>query len=66
MSFGEFLKKNRQKKDLTQKEFAKRLGVPVRTYIYYEQDERMPTISKAQHFVNRIGHTAFVISPEIN
>jgi transcriptional regulator with XRE-family HTH domain len=63
MTFGKFLKMNRKKTDQTQKEFAKRLGIPTRTYLYYEHDERQPTLAKAQEFINRIGHTAYVIAP---
>ena len=48
------LKKCRLKKKMTQKEAAKRIGISLRSYITYENDERKKTTPKYRFIMNEL------------
>lgn len=57
MSFGENLKKMREKKGLTQEELAESMGVNKATICKYEKGVREPTLSATAVLAKELGCT---------
>lgn len=57
------LKKYRQKKKLTQKELAMRIGTTERNYQYYEAGERTPNAFTANKIAKELGVKSEKIFP---
>ena len=62
LQISDFLKSERERLGLTQEEIASKCGVSKRTYIYYEQGERVPNTDFLAALTQIGGDVMYVLS----
>ncbi|MGE8004342.1 helix-turn-helix domain-containing protein [Lysinibacillus sp. NPDC093216] len=54
-SFGEFLKKQRLGKDISQADLAEKIGISQQSITFYESDKRLPSVKIIASYAKAIG-----------